>query len=335
MHLSPEFGLTINEIENDGYRITDKVEMLLSSDSPSAISKSIGLGLIGFSDKYELYQPDLLIILGDRYEIYAASIAAMISCIPIAHIHGGESTEGLIDESIRHGITKMSNLHFVASQQYQKRVIQLGEDPSRVFNVGGLGIDNINKLHLFNKNLIIREIQSTLVNLELDSSQKQMQELLGALDNFRNINLIFTMPNSDTNGRVIMRLIREFCVRRSNRTFFTSLGQKRYLSCLKYVDGVVGNSSSGLIEVPSFYKGTINIGDRQKGRLNAESVINTPPIKSEIIKAINKLYSEAFRKNLKNIHNPYGSGGASESIIETITNINLEKIVKKKFYDLK
>ena len=346
MHLSPEFGLTIDNIKKDGYKVTDKVEMLLSSDSSSAISKSIGLGLIGFSDKYELYKPDLVILLGDRFEILSAAISALIACIPIAHIHGGESTQGVIDESIRHSITKMSNLHFVAASTYQERVIQLGESPEYVFNVGGLGIDNINKLKLLDKNNLqelldfkfgARNLIITFhpVTLEKNSSRKQFKELLDALDSFLDINLIFTMPNSDTDGRVIMQMIEEFCKKRKNAKCYKSLGQINYLSCLKYVDGVVGNSSSGLIEAPSFKKGTINIGDRQRGRLKAISIIDCAVEKSEIISAIKEIYSEEFQIKLKKTINPYGDGGASKEIVNIITKISLNNILKKRFHDIK
>lgn len=345
MHLSPEFGLTINDIKKDGYKVTDKVEMLLSADSPSAISKSIGLGLIGFSDKYNLYKPDLLILLGDRYEILAAAIAALISSVPIAHIHGGESTEGAIDESIRHSITKMSNLHFVAASSYKKRVIQLGESPEYVFNVGGLGMDNINKLKLLNKNNLQELLdfkfgsKSLIITfhpetLEKNSSEDQMKQLLEALNSFIDINLIFTMPNSDADSRVIMKMIKDFCKKRRNSKFFVSLGQVNYLSCLKYVDGVVGNSSSGLIEAPSFKKGTINIGDRQKGRLKANSIIDCSAEKSDIISAIKKMYSADFQINLKKTINPYGNGGASKEIIKIINKVNLDNVLKKKFHDI-
>lgn len=345
MHLSYEFGLTISDIENDGHLVSDKVEMLLSSDTKSSICKSIGLGLIGFSDKLNFHKPDLLVILGDRYEIFAAAISALISCIPIAHIHGGESTEGAIDESIRHSITKMSNLHFVATKKYAERVIQLGESPQNVFNVGGLGLDNINTMRFLSKN----KLQSLLnfefgsknliitfhpVTLEFNSGRNQMKELLDALYELEDINLIFTMPNSDANGRIIMEMIEEFCKKRNNAKSYKSLGQSKYLSCLKYVDGVVGNSSSGLIEAPSFNKATINIGDRQKGRLKAKSIIDCSPDKISIINAINKIYSKDFQKKLKNLINPYGDGGASESIVKIISEIKLDGIIKKKFHDI-
>lgn len=345
MHLSPEFGLTIGEIENDGYVVTDKVEMLLSSDTPSSISKSIGIGLIGFSDKLNFYKPDLVVILGDRYEILSAAIPALISCIPIAHIHGGESTEGAIDESIRHSITKMSNFHFVAAKKYRERVIQLGENPENIFNVGSLGIDNIKKIKLLSKDKLQKLLDFKFgsknliitfhpVTLELNSGENQFKELLDALFELEEISLIFTMPNSDSNSRIIMQMIEKFCKERKNSKYFKSLGQLNYLSCLNYVDGVVGNSSSGLIEAPSFKKATINIGDRQKGRLKAKSIIDCSPDKNSIIKSINKIYSQDFKNILKNVINPYGNGGASESISKIITEIKLDNILKKKFFDI-
>ncbi|MBO6960196.1 MAG: UDP-N-acetylglucosamine 2-epimerase (hydrolyzing) [Prochlorococcus marinus CUG1438] len=348
-HLSPEFGLTVNEIKSDGYLISDKVEMLLSSDTPTAISKSIGLGLIGFADKFECHKPDLLVLLGDRYEIYSAAIAAMISRTPIAHIHGGESTEGVIDEAIRHSITKMSHFHFVAAKDYKRRVLQLGENPQFVFEVGGLGIDSINKMKLLSKekleqNLGVKFWDKNLlvtfhpVTLEQNTSEAQIEQILKAIEKFKDINFIFTMPNADTNGRIIIKSIKEFCKSNRNSIYFKSLGQLRYLSCLKIVDGVIGNSSSGLIEVPSFFKGTINIGDRQKGRLKASSIIDCKPDEKDLIKSIIKLYSKEFQYSLKKTINPYGNGSASNKILEIIEEFDLDKdlnsILKKKFHDI-
>ena len=322
-HLSPEFGLTVNEIKDDGYLINDKVEMLLSSDTPTAISKSIGLGLIGFSDKFESYKPDLLVLLGDRYEIYSAAIAAMTSCIPIAHIHGGESTEGVIDEAIRHSITKMSHFHFVAAKDYKKRVIQLGENPKFVFEVGGLGIDSINKMKLLSKELLEQ-------NLGFKFWEKNL------LVTFHPVTL--EQNTSKAQIEQIIKAIEKFCKFNRNSICFKSLGQLKYLSCLKFVDGVIGNSSSGLIEVPSFFKGTINIGDRQKGRLKASSVIDCKPNEKDIIKSIVKLYSKEFQYSLKETINPYGNGSASNKILEIIKKIAIDKdfktILKKKFYDM-
>ncbi len=345
MHLSPEFGLTANDIEEDGYHIDRKVEMLLSSDTSVGLSKSIGIGIMGFSEALEEMKPDLLLVLGDRFEILSASIAAMIARIPIAHLHGGEATEGCIDEPIRHSITKMSHLHFVATEEYKNRVIQLGEEPDRVFLVGGLGIDNIKKLKLLNKTELedaldikfgLKNLLITFhpVTLETRSSSHQMIELLEALGKLEDTQLIFTMPNADTDGRILFDLIEEFVSKHDNSHVFTSLGQLRYLSCLAHVDAVIGNSSSGLTEVPSFKKGTINIGDRQRGRLKAESVIDCSPECDSIYQSIQDIYSQQFQTNIKNTSNPYGQGGASEAVVEVLEKCDLDDILKKSFHDL-
>lgn len=345
MHLSSEFGLTYREIEADGFQIDRKVEMLLSSDSASGVAKSMGLGLIGFADVLQQIQPDLVLVLGDRFEIFSAVAAAMVARIPVAHLHGGETTEGAFDEAIRHSITKMSHLHFVAAEEYRNRVIQLGEQPDRVFLVGGLGIDNINKLELLDrpaleeslgfrfgeKNLLITFHP---VTLEDATSADQMVELLAALETLGDTNLIFTMPNADTGGRVLNGMIEQYVTSHANARAYTSLGQLRYLSCIRHVDGVVGNSSSGLTEVPSFCKGTVNIGDRQRGRLKADSVIDCAPDRSSIVAAIQQLYSPIFQAKLKAVRNPYGEGGASEKIVQVLKEYPLESILKKSFHDL-
>ena len=346
MHLSPEFGLTYRDIEADGFRIDRKVEMLLSSDTAAGVTKSMGLGLIGFADALAELKPDLLLVLGDRYEIFAVAAAAMVARIPIAHLHGGESTEGAIDEPIRHSVTKMSHLHFVAAEDYRQRVIQLGEDPQRVFLVGGLGIDNIHKLDLLDRqalevalafklgprNLLVTFHPATL---EHDTAADQMAELLAALETLQETHLIFTMPNADTDGRVLFGQIAAF-VSRYPRTAkaFTSLGQRRYLSTVAQVDAVVGNSSSGLVEAPSFRIGTINIGDRQRGRLKAASVIDCGPVRNAIISALNQLYSTAFQQRLVTVVNPYGTGGASDAIVATLEAMPLDGLLKKRFYDV-
>jgi GDP/UDP-N,N'-diacetylbacillosamine 2-epimerase (hydrolysing) len=345
MHLSPEFGLTVREIENDGFSINRRVEMLLSSDTTVGVTKSIGLGLIGFADALYDMQPDMLLVLGDRYEIFAAATAAMIGRIPIAHLHGGEATEGSIDEPIRHSVTKMSHLHFVAAEEYQRRVIQLGEEPKRVFLVGGLGIDNIKKLKFLARNALeeslnikfgLRNLLITFhpVTLEVNSSKKQMEELLFVLDRLEDTQLIFTMPNADTDGRVLFELIESFVASHKNSFVFTSMGQLRYLSCLAQVDAVLGNSSSGLAEVPSFKKATINIGDRQRGRLKATSVIDCNPDRDSIYQAIEQVYTEKFQASLGTVLNPYGHGGASAAIIDVLEKTSLENIIIKSFHDL-
>lgn len=344
MHLSPEFGLTYQEIERDGFAINDKVEMLTSSDTPVGIAKSMGLGMIGFADVLNRLKPDLIVVLGDRFEIFAAVSAALVARIPVAHLHGGEATEGLIDEAIRHAITKMSQLHFVAAEQYRNRVIQLGEQPAQVHLVGGLGVDNIKRLVLLERAALESSLGMTFgrrnllvtfhpVTLEDASAEAQMSELLAALDTLSDTQIIITLPNADTDGRALIRMVEQFAVTRANVHVFTSLGQLRYLSCLAIVDGVVGNSSSGLAEVPSFNKGTINIGDRQRGRLMAESVINCVPSRDAIINALEELYSERFQKSLASVRNPYGDGGASEKIVAVLKSVELDGILKKHFYD--
>lgn len=345
MHLSPEFGLTYRQIEADGFRIDRKVEMLVSSDSPVGIAKSMGLGMIGMADALNDLRPDLLVVLGDRFEIFAAAAAALVARIPVAHLHGGEKTEGAFDEALRHSITKMSHLHFVAAEEYRRRVIQLGEAPERVHLVGGLGIDNIKRMKLMDraaleesldfrlgeKNLLITFHPATLENA---TAADQMAELLAALSPLRDTRLIFTLPNADTDGRALIQMVHDFVATHDNARAYTSLGQLRYLSCIAQVDGVVGNSSSGLIEVPTFRKGTIDIGDRQRGRLRAASVIYCEPERQVISRALATLYSTAFQQSLADVENPYGTGGASERVVEVLKSAPLEHLVKKHFHDL-
>ena len=345
MHLSPEFGLTYKEIEKDGFQINHRVEMLMSSDTPVGVAKSMGVGLIGFADALSDLSPDLLVVLGDRFEIFAAAAAALIARIPIAHVHGGETTEGAFDEALRHSITKMSHLHFVAAEDYRRRVIQLGEHPDRVFLVGGLGIDNIKRQTLLSRDefedaigfkLGKRNLLITFhpVTLERATSSGQMGELLAALELLEDTHLIFTMPNADTGSRVLFEMISQFAANRTNARVFTSLGQLLYLSCVAHVDGVVGNSSSGLTEVPSFHKGTVNIGDRQRGRLKADSVIDCDPNRRSILTAIQRLYSPEFQRIVKKTKNPYGEGGASERIVHVLQTASLNELIKKPFHDL-
>lgn len=347
MHLSPEFGLTYKKIEEDGFPLHKKIEILLSSDTPVGISKSIGLGVISFAEAFEELQPDIIAVLGDRFEILAAAQAAMISRIPIAHFHGGEATEGLIDEPIRHSISKMSHLHFTATEEYKNRVIQLGEQPDRVFNVGALGIENINRLELYSKEQFEESIGFKLnkrnilitfhpVTLEHATARQQFQALLHALDKVEDCTLIFTKPNADTDGRIIIEMIDRYVSENSHKAVgFTSLGQIRYLSALQYMDGAVGNSSSGLIEVPSFKIATIDIGDRQKGRIKADSVISCEPTEAAISSALDKMFSPAFKERLTAVKNPYGTENPSKFIVEKIAEVELEGILKKEFYDLR
>ncbi|SFN29736.1 GDP/UDP-N,N'-diacetylbacillosamine 2-epimerase (hydrolysing) [Formivibrio citricus] len=345
MHLSPEFGLTWRDIEKDGFKIDRKVEMLTSSDTSIGVAKSMGLGMIGFADALDQLAPDLIVVLGDRYEILSVVSAALVARIPVAHLHGGESTEGLIDESIRHSITKMSHLHFVAAEPYRKRVIQLGESPEFVFLVGGLGVDAIKHVDLLDRRDFERSIDFELkeknllvtfhpVTLESSTAREQMAALLAVLDNMDDTGLIFTYPNSDTDGRVIIDMIEQFVSQHENARAFVSLGQQRYFSAISHVDGVVGNSSSGLIEAPSFKKGTVDIGDRQRGRLRPESVINCAANEESIAAALNVLYSPEFQAKLQYVANPYGDGGASERIVNVLSSVDLKDVVKKRFFDI-
>ena len=346
MHLSPEFGLTYKAIEQDGFQIDRKVEMLTSSDTSVGIAKSMGLGLIGFADALHDLQPDLIVVLGDRFEIFSAVSAALVARIPVAHIHGGETTEGAFDEAIRHSITKMSHLHFVATETYKQRVIQLGEDPDSIFNFGSPGLDNIHNLKLLSKEKFEKSIDFKLgrknllvtfhpVTLERSTAKEQFQQLLNALDELSDTHIIFTKANADTDGRLINIMIDGYVLANPNKSIaFASLGQLRYFSALKYIDAVVGNSSSGLIEAPSFKIGTINIGDRQKGRIKADCVIDCGPDKEQIKSAISQLYTAEFQQVLRYVSNPYGSGGASKKIASVLSVQALANLLKKKFIDL-
>lgn len=349
MHLSPEFGMTYKEIQEDGFEINAKVEMLLSSDSPAGISKSIGLGVIGFADEFQRADLDMLILLGDRYEALSAAISAMVMRIPIAHLHGGELTEGAIDEGIRHSITKMSYLHFTSTEEYRRRVIQLGENPERVFCVGAIGVENIKKINLMTKEELERSIHFEIdentvivtyhpVTLENNTVEEQFLNLLEVLDRNPKIRMIFTKANADTNGRIVNELIDKYAAQNSERACaFTSLGQKRYLSALKYCRIVIGNSSSGIIEAPSFGKPIINIGDRQKGRICADSVINCGYTQQEIQRAMETALTEEFENKARNCRNPYEKENTAANIISVIKDYLLnDKIkLKKGFYDIK
>jgi GDP/UDP-N,N'-diacetylbacillosamine 2-epimerase (hydrolysing) len=345
MHLSPTFGLTYKEIESDGFFIDEKVEVITELDTPEEISQSIAKGITGCAKAFNRLEPDLILLLGDRYEIFSAAIAAHVALIPIAHIHGGELTGGALDEAFRHSISKMSSLHFVAAEEYKKRLIQLGENPKSIYLAGGLGVDSIKKYKLLNKYELENELnikfldKSLLITfhpetLDIEGSEFQFKELLKALSNFKDTTLIFTMPNADTGGRKLINMVKEFVIENKNAKAFTSLGQLLYFSCILNMDGVVGNSSSGVIEVPSFKKATVNIGDRQLGRLQAESIINCKPLKKDILNAIEKLYSSSFQTLLDKVINPYSGTGVNEKIIEILGATSLDGIIKKAFHDL-
>ena len=340
MHLSPEFGLTYREIERQGFRINRKVEMLLSSDSANATGKSVGLATIGLA-------PDMLLVLGDRYEILAAVTAALFYKIPVAHLHGGEVTEGAYDDAIRHAITKMSHLHFTSTEEYRRRVIQLGEQPERVFHVGAIGIDNIRHIALLDKKVLEEQLdfpfdrKTVLVTyhpetLDAIPVEEQFRNLLEALDDRQDIRILFTLPNSDTGGRIIVRMIEEFVARNKQRArAYTSLGQLRYLSALRFVAAVVGNSSSGILEVPSFGKPTLDIGNRQKGRLAANSVVHCGVSGAEISEGLNRVLSDAFAKQTACVQNPYEKEDSALEILKILKNYPLDGIVQKTFYDIR
>jgi GDP/UDP-N,N'-diacetylbacillosamine 2-epimerase (hydrolysing) len=346
MHLSPEFGLTYKEIEKDGFTIDEKVEMLLSSDTDSGITKSTGLGMIGFADSFNRLKPDVVVLLGDRFETFAAATAAYFAKVPIAHLHGGEVTEGATDEGLRHAITKMSTWHFTSTEAYRRRVIQLGENPEMVFNVGAIGIDNIRQIQLLSKKDLTEDLKFELdfpfllvtyhpVTLENNSSEEQFKELLAALEQFPDLRIIFTKPNADSNGRIIIKLIDDYVSKNSQRAAgYVSLGQKRYLSLMRFTSAVVGNSSSGIIETPSFGIPTVNIGDRQKGRERANSVIDTEPDCESIAASIKKTVSSEFQVFCKSVKNVYGDGDTTLQIMSILKSKPIPQNLKKHFFDL-
>lgn len=346
-HLSPEFGLTYQVIETDGFTIDAKVEMLLSSDSPVGVAKSMGLGVIGFADALDRLKPDILVVLGDRFEILAAAQAAMVARIPLAHIHGGESTEGAIDEAIRHAVTKMSHLHFTAAEPYRKRVIQLGEAPERVFNVGAIGIDNFLQLNLLSRSALESALSFPLgsapvilctyhpLTLKDDDAGSTLQELFESLDRLPTVKVVFTKGNADTGGRIINKMIDDYAARNADRVVaFVNLGQVRYLSLLCEADVVLGNSSSGIVEAPSAKTPTVNIGERQRGRLKAPSIIDCDESADAIAAAIERALSPAFQKVAAEGITFFGSGGASRRIKQVLKETPTDGILLKHFYDL-
>ncbi|WP_075965040.1 UDP-N-acetylglucosamine 2-epimerase [Parabacteroides massiliensis] len=346
MHLSPEFGLTYKEIEKDGFVIDKRVEMLLSSDTSSATAKSVGLGMIGFADAYEDLRPDLIVVLGDRYEILAAVSTALFFKIPVAHLHGGEITEGAYDDAIRHAITKMSHLHFTSTEEYRKRVIQLGESPDRVFNVGAIGVENIKKSSFLSKEELENSLDFKLgdksllvtfhpVTLETCTTREQCDNLLEVLTKHSEYRILFTFPNSDTDGCVIVDCIKDFVAKNKDRAIaFKSLGKLRYLSALKYVSAVIGNSSSGILEVPSFGIPTLDIGDRQKGRIAAKSVVHSGVSMEEIEQGFKLIFSEEIQSVAKLRNNPYEKDGTTDMIVFQLKTYPLENLVQKSFYNL-
>ena len=348
MHLSKDFGFTFKEIEADGISIDAKIDVLQNDDSNKAMSQAIGIGVIGFAEYFDKTQPDMVVVLGDRFEIFAATIAAAVACIPIAHLYGGETTEGAVDEFFRHSISKMSYLHFTSTEQYRQRIINMGEAPDRVFNVGATGVENILSMPLMTKVELARSIDFDLntpyalvtfhpVTLEKNTAIKHIDDLLAALDETNGLNYIFTKANADANGRAINKKIDAYCEGKEKAIVFTSMGVLRYLSAMKYCEMVIGNSSSGIMETPSFKKPTINIGDRQKGRICAKSVITCESDKYSIIKSIDKARSQQFLQEIANQISSYGDGKTSEKVVAVIKDfLDNDKInLKKSFYDVR
>ena len=348
MHLSPKFGNTYQEIEKDGFTIDYKIPIIDDNDKDDAVTtvKSMAKALAGFADAYNELRPDLVVVLGDRYEILAAAEAALIERIPIAHIHGGEVTEGAFDDAIRHSITKMSHLHFASTEAYRKRIIQLGEQPDHVFYTGALGVENIKRLHLMNKAEIEKEIGFEIdcntilvtyhpVTLGNRTAKDDIDDFISALEERKDLRIIFTMPNSDTGSQFIVEAVNGFVERNHGRAkAFKSLGVVRYLSVMKQVAAVVGNSSSGIVEVPSFGIPTLNIGDRQKGRIQAESTYNCMPAKESVLNGLNKVLSKEFRELASKVHNPYEKANTAEEIFKVISTYPLEQLNQKHFYDI-
>lgn len=342
MHVSKEFGNTYKQIEKDGFTISAKIKMLLPSDTSVAIAKSTGIGLMGIADALQQLKPDLVVVIADRFESFAGTTAAYLLGIPIAHIHGGEVTEGAFDEGLRHSMTKMSYWHFTSTEKYRQRVIQLGEQPARVFNVGAIGLDNIKQMQLLSKKELQKQIGFSFavktamvtfhpVTLDKQSAAHQCKNLMNALAKAKNINYIFTKPNADTDGRIIAQMMDEFVNKYPQRAIcFTSMGQLRYLSALQYVDMMIGNSSSGIIEMPHFNKPTVNIGNRQKGRVMANSIINCNADTNSILKAIEKALAT---KKLK-AEKLYGNGTAATKIYAVLKKQSKVQTVQKSFYDL-
>jgi len=345
MHLSPEFGLTVKAIEDDGFQINERVEMLLSSDTPEGIAKSMGLGTIGFAQAYAHFRPDILVVLGDRFEMHAAVVAALPFKIPVAHIHGGELTEGAIDEAIRHSITKMSHLHFVATKVYAQRVIQMGEEPWRVVTCGALSLDNLRTTRLLSREEFTDRFGITLpekfllvtyhpVTLEYEQTEWQVRQLLTAL-NATGLPILFTMPNADTGGRIIRRLIDEFLSKHPDSKKIENLGIQGYFSAMALATAMVGNSSSGIIEAASFSLPVVNVGNRQRGRIRGKNIIDVGYTHAEILTGIKKATSPEFRARSSDLVNPYGDGHTAERIVDKLKKVKLDdRLLQKYFYEI-
>ena len=344
-HLAAGYGDTVREIEAAGFVADARVEMLVAGDGGVAMTKSLGLALIGFADAFERLRCDVVLVLGDRYEALAAAQAALLARIPVAHLHGGELSAGALDDAMRHAITKLSHLHFAAAAPYAARVRQLGEDPALVFDVGGLGVDAITRTALPTRSTLEASLGFALGERPLlitlhpatataHDAAHDADELLAALAPLVDATLIFTLPNADAGGQVIRERITAFASARANAHLVPSMGQERWLASLRHAAGVVGNSSSGLLEAPTFRVGTVNIGARQDGRLRAASVIDTPCERQAIAAAIAQLSAPQFRAMLATTVNPYGDGGAARRIVEVLETVPLHGLLHKKFVDL-
>ena len=346
-HLSPEFGLTSKQIEGDGFTVNKKIEVLLSSDTPVGVSKSMGLAQISFAEAFDELKPDIVVVLGDRYELIPIVSAANIARIPVAHLSGGEMTEGAMDEMFRHAITKLSQLHLTAMDEYTHRVIQMGEQPSSVYTVGEIGLDNLMRMKLMSRSdfensigcgLKKRNILFTYhpeTTQDITKTETDFSKILLSLDRLEDTLLIFTKANADVGGRLINKMIDEYIAQNKDRAIcFASLGQLRYLSTLKYVDAVVGNSSSGIVEAPSFKIATINIGNRQRGRIRASSILDVDVNEDKIFNAIQRIYTSEFREILKDTTNPYGQGNSSHKVVHVLKQVDLSSLKMKRFYDI-
>ncbi len=346
MHLSPEFGMTLQEIQADGFQPDETVEILMSGDTPTAVCKSMGLAMMGYGEALKRLKPDMVVVLGDRFETFCMAGAVQVCRIPLAHIHGGETTEGAIDEAFRHAITKLSHLHFASCEAYRRRIIQLGEAPDRVFNVGALGVENLHRTELLDRKGLGESLGFNLkapyflltfhpVTLEESTAHVQFQAILDAVAAYPDIHLIFTKANADTDGRIISRMMEDFVRQHPQRCLaLASMGSTKYLSAVKYASAVIGNSSSGIIEAPSLKVPTINIGDRQKGRIQAESILNCLPESQAIRNALAQALSQPFQEKMKTITNPYDRPGTISTIAALLEKTDISGILKKKFHDI-
>jgi len=346
-HLSAKLGMTIDEVEAAGFHIDERVDILKFGDSPIGICQTMGLALSGYGEALQRLSPDLLVILGDRYESFCLAAAAQVLRIPIAHIHGGETTEGAVDEAFRHSITKMAHIHFPSCEDYRNRVIQLGEAPANVFNVGALGIENIRKIQCLTRAELEASLQFSLqapvflvtfhpVTLEHATAGAQVQQLFDALDRFPEHQIIFTKANADTDGQVINEMIDRFAAINPQRCLaVASLGLKRYLSAMKICSAVIGNSSSGILEAPIFKVPTVNIGDRQKGRLRVKSILDCEADTNAISQAIETALTESFRHDIRDLIHPSEQADTAQKIVRMLATVDLQGIIKKSFHDIK